>query len=259
MGRSKVGVVLSDIHCPFQDKGVLKLAINFIRDNHPDTVHLLGDIVDFYSVSRFLKDPTRKLELQEELDDAADVLGEIREAAFRSKIIFSEGNHEYRLRKYLSSEARALASLRALDLGELLGADRHKMAMRQYDQPYRVGSLLLTHGDYARKWSAYSARAHFERYGCCVLHGHTHRLGSFYHRTVGDTYAAWENGCLCDLNPDYTTVPDWQHGWSVLWSNKDYFHVDQIAVVKGRYMYHGKAYGRRRLSPTAHFEIEDLG
>ncbi len=90
------------------------------------------------------------------------------------------------------------------------------------------------------------------------MHGHTHRLGAFYHRDISDTYAAWENGCLCNLNPDYVTAPDWQHGWSVVWSHRDYFHVEQVAVVKGRYNYHGKVHGRKRLSPSAHFEVEDL-
>ena len=62
----------------------------------------------------------------------------------------------------------------------------------------------------------------------------------------------------CAGDPDYVTAPDWQHGWSVVWSQRDYFHVEQVAVVKGRYNYHGKVHGRRRLSPSAHFEVEDL-
>jgi len=255
----RMGVVLSDVHVPFQDKSVCRMALAFIREHRPATVHLLGDIGDFYSVSRFDKDPSRKEDLQQDLDATRDFLAEVREAAPRARVIYSEGNHEFRLRRYLRSEAKALAMLRDLRIEKLLGFDELRIRFQPHDRPYRVGSLLFTHGQLARKWSGASARGHFERFGTCCIHGHTHRLGAFYHRDIGDTYVAHENGCLCNLNPDYVTAPDWQSGWSVVWSQRDYFHVEQIAVVKGRFNYHGKMYGRRRLSPTANFEVEDLG
>jgi len=257
--NKRMGVVLSDAHVPFQDRHVCRMALAFLREHKPATVHLLGDIADFYSISRFAKDPTRREDLQEDIDSARDFLQEVREAAGGAKIIFSEGNHEFRLRRYLASEARALALLRDLRLERQLDFDSLGIQFRPQDKPYRVGPLLFTHGSLVRKWSGASARAHIEKYGCCVIHGHTHRLGTFYHRDIGDIYGGWENGCLCSLNPEYATAPDWQHGWSVVWSKGDYFHVDQVAVVKGKYCYHGKIYGRRRLSPTAHFEVEDMG
>jgi len=255
----RMGLVVSDTHVPFQDKHVCRMVLAFIREHRPGTVHLLGDISDFYSVSRFDKDPGRKIDLQQDLDATRDFLWKIREAAPNARIIYSEGNHEFRLRKYLQTEAKALALLRALKIEKLLEFGDMRIQFRRHDQPYRVGSLLFTHGQLARKWSGASARGHFEKYGCCVIHGHTHRLGAFYHRDIQDTYAAWENGCLCNLNPDYVTAPDWQQGWSIVWSHRDYFHVEQVAVVKGRYNYHGKVYGRKRLSPSAHFEVENLG
>ncbi len=254
----KMGVILSDVHVPFQDRNVCNMALAFIREHKPSTIHLLGDISDFYSVSRFVKDPLRKEDLQSDLDNTKAFLYKVRDSAPDARIIFSEGNHEFRLRRYLASEARALALLDSMKIEKLLGLDELKIMFRQHDKPYRIGSLLFTHGQLIRKWSAYSARAHFEKYGCCVIHGHSHRLGSFYHRDVKDTYVAYENGCLCNLNPDYCTAPDWQHGWSVVWHQKDYFHVEQIAVVKGRYNYHGRVFGRKKFSPTGHFEVEEL-
>jgi len=255
----RMGVVLSDVHAPFQDKTVCRMALDFIREHRPGTVHLLGDIGDFYSISRFEKDPSRREDLQQDLDAERDFLWEVRDAAPAARLIYSEGNHEFRLRKFLRSEAKALAQLRNLRLDKLLEFDRLKIRYQPHDRPYRVGSLLFTHGQLVRKWSGASARGHFEKFGGCVIHGHTHRLGAFYHRDINDTYAAWENGCLCNLNPDYVTAPDWQHGFSLVWIHRDYFHVEQIPIVKGRYNYHGKMYGRKRLSPTALFEVEDVG
>jgi len=256
--NKRLGVVISDVHIPFQDKTVCRMALNFISEHRPAAIHLLGDISDFYSISRFVKDPSRKEDLQDDLDQTKVFLAEVRDAAPSARLIYSEGNHEFRLRKYLASEAKALALLRDLRLEHLLSFDQLRIRFQPHDQPYRIGSLLFTHGSLIRKWSGDSARAHYEKYGTCVIHGHTHRLGAFYHRDVNDIHAGWENGCLCSLNPDYATAPDWQHGWSVVWTYGDYFHVEQIAIVKGRYNYHGKIYGKRQLSPTAVFEVEDL-
>jgi len=254
----RMGVVISDVHVPFQDKDVCKMLLEFIREHRPGTVHLLGDIGDFYSISRFQKDPARREDLQQDLDATRDFLREVRNAAPAARLIYSEGNHEFRLRKYLRTEAKALALLRALRLETLLDFKSLKIRYQAQDRPYRVGSLLFTHGQLARKWSGNSARGNFERFGCCVISGHTHRLGAFYHRDINDTYAAWENGCVCLLDPEYITAPDWQSGWSVVWSQWDYFHVEQVAVIKGQFNYHGKMYGRKRPSASARFQVEDL-
>lgn len=255
---SKMGVVLSDVHVPFQDKSVCRMALSFIKEQKPAKVHLLGDISDCYSISRFVKDPRRKEDLQEDLDLTMDFLDKVRDAAGDAQIIYSEGNHEFRLRRYLASEARALSGLRSLNLPSLLQFDRLKILWRPHDRPYRIGALLYTHGQLIRKWSGATARAHFEKYGCCVIHGHSHRLGAFYRRDISDTYIASESGCLCGLNPDYCTAPDWQQGWSVVWTQYKYFHIEQVAVVQGRYNYHGKAYGRKQERVGTGKRIDDL-
>ncbi|MDR1493258.1 MAG: hypothetical protein LBT05_11115 [Planctomycetaceae bacterium] len=218
--QRNMSIVINDLHVPFQNAAAVKMAVDFIREQKPGMIHILGDACDFYSVSRFDKDPTRRLNLQEEIDAVRDWLRELRDAAPRSRIIYSEGNHEYRLRKYLMSEAKALAVLRALTLEKLLDFDSLKIRFQPQERPYRIGHLLFTHGQYVSKWSAYSAKRHYERFGCSTIHGHTHRLGAFYHTDLTDCFAAWENGCLSTLTPDYVTAPDWQNGFSVVYHNK---------------------------------------
>jgi len=211
-----------------------------------------------WSISRYDKDPMRRLNLQEELDSVRNWLGELREAAPRAKIIYSEGNHEFRLRRYLRSEAKALAGLRALTLEKLLDFEKLKITWQPQDRPYRIGYLLFTHGQCCAKWSGASAKRHFERFGACTIHGHTHRLGAFYHTDLTNTYGCFENGCLCSLTPDYVTAPDWQHGFSVVWTERNgYFSVEQIAIVRGTYSYHGKVYRARNIVPPSQ-TVEDL-
>jgi len=49
----------------------------------PDTIFINGDLVDFYAISRFNKDPERELKLQEELDEAVNVLRQIKKPTHR--------------------------------------------------------------------------------------------------------------------------------------------------------------------------------
>ena len=254
--QKRMHVCLGDLHLPFIDQTAVKMALGFIRNEQPGCIHLLGDACDCYSLSRFDKDPNRRLNLQEELDIVREWLTELRDAAPRAKIIYSEGNHEFRLKKYLMSEAKALAGLRALSLDKLLDFEKMHIRWQAHDRPYRLGHLLFTHGSLISKWSACSAKRHFERYGCCTIHGHTHRLGAFYHTNVTDVYGSWENGCLCSLTPDYVTAPDWQHGFSVVWTGRSgFFHVDQVAIVRGQYCWRGRVVGTKREAPHI---VEDI-
>ncbi len=254
--NTSTSIVISDLHVPNQAQPVVKLVLDFIRSEKPDRVHILGDACDFVQISRFDKDPTRKETLQDELDGVRDLLTEIRDAAPKAKIIYSEGNHEFRLRRYLMSEAKGLAGLRALTLEKLLDFKTLRIKFQPQDRPYRIGHLLFTHGQFVSKWSAYSAKRHFERYGCCVIHGHTHRLGAYYHTDLSDTFAAFENGCLSTLTPDYVTAPDWQNGFSVVSHCKGFFSVEQIAVIHQQFCFRGRVFGKMKTNPSN--MVEDL-
>jgi len=242
MAISEMHVVLSDQHIPFQDPVLEDLTIDFLREHKPTTIHLLGDVLDFYSLSTFDKNPARLTTLQDELDGSTRYFKRLRNVCPNSRIVYSEGNHENRLRRYLWSQARALSHLRTLAFEELLGLRKYDIKWVDSHSPYKVGSLLFIHGELVRRASGASAKGHMDKFGCNVIHGHTHRLGAHYHRTYSDMMGAWENGCLCTLDPEYTVKPDWQNGWSVVWFNGSRFHVEQICVVDKQYVYHGKVY-----------------
>ena len=246
MPTTQMHVVLSDQHIPFHDPVIEDLTIEFLREHKPKVIHLLGDVLDFYSLSRFDKDPARKQSLQGELDDATKYFARLRNACPRARIIYSEGNHENRLRRYLWSQAQALSDLRSLTFEELLGLDKYRIEWVDASKPYRIGNLLFIHGELVRRNSGASAKGHMDKFGCNVIHGHTHRLGAHYHRTFDTMMGAWENGCLCDLNPEYATCPDWQNGWSVVWFHGDIFHVEQVCVTDHEYVYHGKLHKHQK-------------
>ena len=210
-------VACGDFHVPFHDRMALDILLNYLRHSPPDKVILLGDIVDFYQISRFLKDPGRQAELQNDLDTTVSVLREIREAVPDSEIIFIEGNHSYRLTKYLWRSAPELYSLKILSLPYVLQLPELGIALVPYGNEYKIGNVSFLHGNLARKRAGYTAHAVMEALGTNVVIGHMHRL-AVVHRTAGDdVFTGIEAGCLCNLDQPYTyTRPDWQHGFVTL-------------------------------------------
>jgi predicted phosphodiesterase len=242
LGTTQPDIVVSDQHFPFENKVCIKLSRQFTRDIQPGRLHLLGDILDNYSISRFSRDPTRKIRLQGEIDSAAQYLEDCRDDAPDADLIYSEGNHENRLTRYLHSEAKELADLRALELPSLLGLKALNIRYQPASKPYKIGHLLFTHGDIVRKHSGMSACAHLEKYGCSVIHGHTHRMGSYFRTTRASIHGGFENGCLC-APPTYMSEPNWQRGFSVIHWDGPKFHVEQVPIIRNKYVYQGREYG----------------
>lgn len=88
----------SDFHSPFYNKRLLTPFIRFIKDFAPDYFELVGDVVDFYSVSKFDQDPNRGLTLQKEIEETNYLLDCLTIAARGANpnviIEWDEGNHE---------------------------------------------------------------------------------------------------------------------------------------------------------------------
>ena len=67
-------LVIGDIHAPFHDEKAVGVALALSKHIKPDVIVLNGDIADFYACSRFSKQPTRALQLQDELDSVREIL-----------------------------------------------------------------------------------------------------------------------------------------------------------------------------------------
>lgn len=239
-------VILSDIHGPYVDQPSFKAVLDFIRDFKPTHIDLLGDVADMWEISRYTKDPMRKMYLGREVGFTIDiVLAELRAAAKNAVITWVSGNHEARLQKYLWTRAPELSSLPSLDMRNLFELD--KLRIRYQDTPIMAGNVLMTHGHMARKGSGVTARAMLDEYGQSVIHGHTHRLGAVYKTSGGNAFLAFENGCLCQLTPDFLPpgTVNWQHGFSVgyLMSDGNY-HFQQILIgPSNTFAFNGRVYG----------------
>lgn len=60
-------LVISDLHIPYHDVAAITAAIEYGKKNKINCILINGDLIDFYQLSRFEKDP-RKRRVKEEFD-----------------------------------------------------------------------------------------------------------------------------------------------------------------------------------------------
>lgn len=236
--------VLQDTHNPFQDQRVLREVELFLKELQPDMVVYPGDMGDFYMLSKFDKNPNRANTLQKDLNSTAELFKRHRALLPNARMIFELGNHEDRLRRHLWGRDPALASLDCLTVEGLYKLKESEVECVDYAEGILFnGNFLITHGELIRAHSGYTARAMSDKHGKSGIHGHSHRGGNHLKTRRYGTYGWWENFCLCDLDPDYTTHPDWQQGFSVVTIIHGRFWVEQVQIINRKFIYGGKIWG----------------
>ena len=255
--KFKHAVIVGDTHVPYQDHGALSVVERIIADVRPNIFVHIGDLIDAWQISRFDSDPHRRDTLQDNIDEAAGLLKKWQTLTPGAKRFYIEGNHEFRLTKAIqrmSDKARELAKLDVfqdnvnwLGILEKAGVSRHQwefVPVRRQARRRIFPNLIIKHGSVVRKWSGATACGEWQKYGMCGVSGHTHRLGTFYHRDFNGSHAWAETGCTCDLDPDYVEDPDWQHGCLVVTFTNDfkYFHFEPVYIQEGHAMWRDKRY-----------------
>ncbi|MBZ5566205.1 MAG: metallophosphoesterase, partial [Acidobacteriia bacterium] len=104
----QLAVIANDFQIPFHDERALLLLKLFLRRERPDWVVLNGDFQDFWEISRYDQTPRTGKEFREEIELGKKILHSLRRTLPRSRITWVEGNHEFRLRKYLIQNAKEL-------------------------------------------------------------------------------------------------------------------------------------------------------
>lgn len=234
-------VCISDLHIPNQDDTTLNLVFDCIVNLQPENLVLLGDILDCYWNSSFLKNPKNNIYLQEEADIFYKKFSYLRKYIPHTNIYYILGNHEDRLLKDQWEKPQYIG-LRALEPRELLRLD--KLNIDNYRNKVIINDFIYYHGDKVSNKSSYTAKAEFEGFQMnSGISGHTHRLGSYYHTYDKCTKNWFENGCLCDLDPEYIREKvNWQQGFSVVNYFEGINQVDQILIQDHKFKYEGKVY-----------------
>ena len=237
-------VFISDLHIPYEDTKAVELILKFLKTNRKDIDHLLlgGDMIDFYSLSKFNKDPRRALNIQEDLDLVFEFMQKCRSILPDANIKYFSGNHEKRLRTYKWSKAPELAYLRCLEPEKLFRLK--ELDIEWIPKRWNYKKIWFMHGNILSKHSGLTAQRMRAEYGTNVVCAHSHRTGKSNRTDLSGNSGGWESGCLCDLEPEYIEgIANWQHGMSIVEYYKDkIFYVHNIDIVKYSFLYNGKYY-----------------
>jgi len=83
---------LPDWHIPYHDKRAINVAFNFVEETEPSII-IIHEVNDFYALSKFSKDPRRRLMMQDELDMSQEWRARLRNRFPLTRIIELDSNH----------------------------------------------------------------------------------------------------------------------------------------------------------------------
>lgn len=225
-------VFVPDVHVPEHDADAVAAVLEFIRTFQPDRIYFLGDVIDNPQLSRFRSDPQRMLQLQDDLDATFDLLTLFRVRSPDAEIVWIEGNHEERLRKWLWDNP-VMAQMRGLQPEVLFRCEELGIRYVRSNQDEEMCGWTITHGTLVRKWSGWSAKAEHEKHGTSGVSAHTHRAGVFSHSRANGSWTWIEAGCVCSLKPGYARHPDWQHAFAYATIDDGLVHARLAHILDG--------------------------
>lgn len=209
--------VLCDIHIPYHDKSVIQKCLDECRRRSAKAIFLNGDVLDCYQVSDFVRERS-KPRMVEEIEKGRQLLAYIRAMFPHARIIYKEGNHDERLKRYIASRAPDLDDIPDIYLPSLLRAEQFGVEWVADKRIVMVGKLPVIHGhEYQGAGGVMPARWLYLRTGDTALTGHFHQPSNYTFRTIKDREVGmWSVGCACHLKPAYRPLNQWSHGYAMV-------------------------------------------
>ncbi len=235
--------IIPDTHVPAHDVAAWNLALKAIKAFKADTIVFLGDFGDLNSVSSHGKRPDKIEHLKSDVaavNAELDRVGELGAA----RVIFCEGNHEFRAARFIQDRAPELYGM--FTIRELFKLDERGWEYVPYRSFAKLGKLHLTHDcGHAGTTSAVRSR---ESFGSNVVVGHSHFAGIAYRGDAhGDTHVGVSSGWLGDAKSvsymhKVSVARNWQHAFSVAYIDRQRgdAHVHLIPLINGRCVVEGR-------------------
>lgn len=225
-------------HCQASFDIMISMAKDFERDHGLDEINIMGDFADFYWPSLHPKMPShfksQSGTFKDEIYICNMILDFLSETFPNSKIRYIEGNHEFRLVRYMAKKAPELFDM--FDVKELLKLDkrdieffpfgRHQL-VQCLDSPYNLRHQPFNQGKH-------TATGTIEKKFISLGYGHTHRKQtSTLVDGHGNEITARSLGCLIDFDAhifDYVDHHNWAKGFEFVISTGDQFLPTYIDI-----------------------------
>jgi len=236
----ELALIIPDTHRPYHHAKAYALMLKVAKDLKPDHIYVLGDYADFYAVSSHMKDPRLPTMLLKEVESVNEGLDELDAEFPKAKKVFIEGNHEFRLERYLFDKAPALFGITSVK--HLLEFDKRS---NWRFVPYNSNQLVQVAGSklYARHEPlGNSAKLTAAKALCSLVYGHIHRIeSSFIVGIDGSQHIAFSVGWLGDKRKDevfgYTKGhQQWQLGFGLVYvdTKTRNFYPVPVHIIESR-------------------------
>lgn len=186
--KIKNALIIPDTHAPHHDHRAFMLMLNSTSQMYPnlDEIVLLGDFGEFASVATHAKHPKLNRLLSKELKSVNALLDLVDRYFPKIKKVFIEGNHEYRVYRYLRDQSPELFDV--FNLRSELLKNRSNWSWVPYgpSQKYRVLESKLWARHEPKGGGEYTAASTVKRAGASVIFGHTHRIQEFQSVDIND-------------------------------------------------------------------------
>jgi len=215
-----------------------------------DQIVILGDFLDFFGVTlhdkNYLED---EFDFHQEIHEGIEALKRLRELFPDTKIVYIEGNHEFRLQRYIWKNAKELYGM--ISVPTLLTLDNLKIEWIPYGkyQKYQIynSPLFARHEPFSAGKNCASGTIMNGR-GASWIFGHTHRVQYAQENDINlQAVEAYSCGWLGKMGGEvYNYIKNheqWMHcfGMGIFYSNDNY-HLDLIKIKNYECVYNGKYY-----------------
>jgi predicted phosphodiesterase len=229
-------LVLSDIHIPYHSIDAITCAFDYAKKEKPDAILLNGDTIDFFGLSRFMKDP-KKRSVAHELQAFKELVDVIKKT-FNAKIYYKMGNHCERYEHFLWMKAHELVGIEEFDFSNIIKARAEGIEIIKDKRIIKAGDLNIIHG-HEFGGSVFSpvniARGLFLKGKVSAMQGHNHQSSSHSESNMnGEITTTWSLGCLCELHPAYLPINKWNHGFAIVDIDGQNFEVRNKNIHKGK-------------------------
>jgi len=238
------GLLIPDTHVPYEGKAY-DLMLKVAKDFKPHEVVIMGDFLDFYSISSHAREPDMPKLLEYEIKQGKKRLRELEKLFPRAKKVFVVGNHSRRLESFIRDRCPELFNL--LSLTKILELEKWEVVPYGPQQKYRVlGSKLhVRHEPIGTTSKTTAARGMTS-----ICYGHLHKIEeSSIIALDGAEYVAFSPGWLGDkTNKAFSYVKNhaqWNLGFGIVYvDHKTRFFYHQIVRIleNNTCVFNGKRY-----------------
>lgn len=239
VNQNNIGI-LSDFHIPNHREEPIRIAVEYLKEKGINTLILNGDVMDNTPFTRHGGQPPSAEDTKRWFDVTERFLESLRDYFPKVDIIWTEGNHDAWMSRWMGEHAYMFGKDPYFTLQERLHLEEYKIKYIPQTRYVQAGKLVVVHGHHLIKGiiaPVNAARGLIMKSKVPTIIGHVH-VDSQHTETDlhGHITTCWSTGCLCTLTPEYQPMGGKAcHGFAHVTVESDgNFKVNNMRIHKGR-------------------------